>query len=183
MNTIDSITIRPETPNDIPAIRAVHDAAFGRNVESHLVDLLRERGRSSLSLVAELDGRIVGHVLFSPVTVDDEDQADATGVGLAPIGVLPELQNRDIGGRLTRDALERCRADGWRYAVVLGHPPYYPRFGFRTASGFGLKNEYDVDEPFMAMELVPGGLPPNGGMIRYAPEFAEVLAEAEGQKN
>src|SRR5574341_1853240 len=168
------IVIRPEEPRDIAAIRKVVEEAFGQPAEANLVDALRRNGKATLSLVAEDDGQIVGHILFSPVTIESGDDQFA-GIGVAPMAVLPESQSRGIGSLLVKRGLERCREAGHQFAVVLGHPEYYPRFGFVPASRFHLRCEYEVaDEVFMAMELREGALQNRAGMARYQPEFNEV---------
>jgi putative acetyltransferase len=160
--------VRPEQPGDIPAIRAVHTSAFPADAEARLVDALRAAGRLSVSLVAEDAGRVVGHVAFSPVSVDGAPG----GLGLAPLAVTPDCQRRGAGGLLVRAGLEAAAQCGAGFVVVLGHPGYYPRFGFRRAGELGLGNEYGADEAFMVRELRPGSLPA-GGLVTYAPEFAE----------
>lgn len=166
--------IRVEEHEDIAAIRNVNEQAFGQLAEADLVDALRRNGKAALSLVAEEDDHIVGHILFSPVTLET-DAGELIGVGLAPVAVLPEFQNRGVGSALVERGLEICREAGHRFAVVLGHPNYYPRFGFIPASRFGIKREYETpDENFMAMELRGGALRNQAGMARYQPEFNEV---------
>lgn len=165
--------IRFEEPRDIAAIRKVVEEAFGQPAEADLVDALRRNGKAALSLVAEVNDRVVGHILFSPVTVETGD-GELVGIGLAPLAVLPEFQNRGVGSALVEHGLERCREAGHRFAIVLGHPDYYPRFGFVPASRFGIKSKYDTpDEHFMAMELREGALQNQAGMARYQPEFDE----------
>lgn len=165
-------TIRPETPADIDAVRAVHKAAFPNPTEAGLVDRLRASGKAKVSLVAEVEGQIVGHILFSPVTISGPTGDVATGLGLAPLAVLPDVQRRGIGSRLTREGLDACRNGGYSFVVVLGHPTYYPRFGFERADPRGIGNEYGADEAFMVLELLPGSLPAEG-LAKYAAEFAE----------
>jgi putative acetyltransferase len=114
-------------------------------------------------------GAVVGHVLFSPVTVAGAPD----GIGLAPLAVLPAHQRRGVGSALVREGLEACRRLGCPFVVVLGHPGYYPRFGFRRAAGAGLGNEYGADEAFMVLALRPGSLPAGGGLVRYGPDFGE----------
>ncbi|MCP3919788.1 MAG: N-acetyltransferase [bacterium] len=160
--------VRTETPADHEAVRNVHALAFGGPGEAALVDALRAAGKGRVSLVAEVDGEIVGHCLFSPMTVE----GDAVVLGLAPVGVLPAWQSRGAGSALIRKGLETCHADA---VVVLGHPSYYPRFGFVPASRFGLMSEYDVpDDHFMALELRPGALHDMRGVARYASEFGDL---------
>ncbi len=162
------LIIRTEEPGDIAAIHHVNQQAFGRAAEADLVDALRRNGKATLSLVVEDDGRVIGHILFSPVMIESGDDQFA-GVGLAPVAVLPERQNEGIGSLLVEEGLDRCRAAGHPFAVVLGHQAYYPRFGFVPASQFGIRSEYDVaDEHFMIIELQKDAL------LRYQPEFNEV---------
>ena len=153
-------------------VRAVNEAAFGQRVEADLVEALHRANVVVVSLVAELDGYIVGHILFSPVSVDG---TSTPLVGLGPMAVLPQFQRRGIGGLLIREGLERCRESGIEGTVVVGHPEYYPRFGFRPAHQFGLHCEYDVPpEVFMTLELVPGSLHHVTGLVRYHQAFANV---------
>jgi putative acetyltransferase len=168
------MTVRPEKPEDIPAIRIVNRRAFGGAAEADLVDALRRNGKTVISLVAEDDGLIVGHIFFSPVAIQSKG-AGFTGVGLAPLAVIPEKQNQGIGSMLVEHGLRRCREERHPYVVVLGHPDYYPRFGFVPASRFGIKSEYDVaDEVFMVMELRESALSECAGVAKYQPEFNEV---------
>jgi putative acetyltransferase len=164
--------IRPEKHEDIPAIRIVNERAFASPAEADLVDALRRNGKATISLVADDDGRVVGHILFSPVTIETNER-ELTGVGLAPMAVVPERQNQRIGSMLVEQGLRRCREEGHRFVVVLGHPDYYPRFGFVPANRFNIKSEYNVaDEVFMAMELQEGALQDQGGIVKYQPEFS-----------
>jgi putative acetyltransferase len=166
--------VRPEKSEDIPAIRIVIERAFGRPAEADLVDALRRNGKAAISLVAEDDGRIVGHILFSAVTIQSIETG-LTGIGLAPLAVIPDRQNQRIGSMLTEHGLKRCREEDYPFVVVLGHPNYYPRFGFVPASRFGIKSEYNVaDEVFMVMELREGALSGCAGVVKYQPEFNEV---------
>ena len=165
---MSGIAIRRERPGDEQAIHRVNESAFGGLDEAAIVHALRANGGMTLSLVAELDGAVVGHILFSSVSIEPE----GTAVGLAPMAVLPGQQRRGIGGRLVRESLELLRAAGHDAVVVLGHPEYYPRFGFVRASRFGLRCEFECpDEAFMAMELTPGTLTGRSGIVRYRSEF------------
>ena len=164
------LSIRPEQPADVAAIYAVHAAAFPSEGEARLVDALRAAGRLSLSHVAVEDGKVVGHVAFSPVTV----AGTTTGVGLGPVAVLPDRQKRGIGERLIRQGLEDCRRAGFTFVVVLGEPAYYTRFGFEPAGDWGLVDEYGGGNAFQAQELKPEAIPRGAGLVRYAPEFAAV---------
>jgi putative acetyltransferase len=168
------ILVRTEQPKDVEAVRRVNVLAFGRASEGALVDALRGADGVTLSLVAEVDGQVVGHILFSPVEIDRDGGHDVA-VGLAPMAVLPDHQRHGIGSRLVRAGLERLRGAGHGAVVVLGHPDYYPRFGFTRASRFGLRWEVECpDEAFMALELREGFLGTRPGIIRYRPEFSAV---------
>lgn len=167
------VVIRPEQPSDVDAVHAIHASAFPTDAEARLVDALRAAGRLSVSLVAVDACRVVGHVAFSPVSVEGV----AGGLGLAPLAVIPDCQHQGIGGHLVRDGLAAAARSGAGFVVVLGHPEYYPRFGFRRAGEVGLSNEYGADEAFMVLELQPGSLPTGGGLVTYGAEFA-ALGEA-----
>ena len=178
------MVIRPEQPGDVAAIHAVHASAFPTDAEARLVDGLRAGGHLSLSFVADDEGRIVGHVAFSPVTL----AGTADGLGLAPLSVTPKHQRTGIGSQLVQAGLAAAASAGIRFVVVLGHPGYYPRFGFRRAAEVRLRNEYGADEAFMVLELRPGSLPPGGGLVRYGAEFsawgrAEPVAAADGGRD
>jgi putative acetyltransferase len=152
----------------------VERAAFARAEEADLVDRLRASVRPYVSLVAEVDAEVVGHIFFSPVTIAAAP-ANLQPMGLAPMAVLPARQRLGIGGGLIRAGLDACRGLGAGAVVVLGHAGYYPRFGFVPAVRFGLRCEYPVpDEAFMALELRSGALSGVAGLVRYAPQFAGV---------
>jgi putative acetyltransferase len=172
------IAIRPERAEDGEAIFGVHAAAFPTDAEARLVQVLRAGGKAVVSLVAEAAGAVVGHVLFSPVTVDDRP-GPRPGVGLAPLAVVSAQQRRGIGARLVAAGLEASRRAGMGFAVVLGEPAYYTRFGFRRARAAGLGNDHGVDEEFMVLELQAGALAGVSGVVRYGPEFAMVTGAAD----
>jgi putative acetyltransferase len=163
-------TIRPERPEDVPAIRVVHEAAFPTRAEADLVERLRAQGKAAVALVAEDKGRIVGHILFSPVTL--EPAAEIVGFALAPVAVLQDHEKHGVGRRLVQNGLAECHARGAGFVVVLGEPAYYGRLGFGPAARHGLRNEYDAGEEFMVFKLEAGALPPPGTLVKYAPEFA-----------
>ncbi len=171
------IEIRQEVPDDVPAVRNVNEQAFGGTAEAHLVDLLREAKKAVVSLVALDRNRVVGHILFSPITVT-QAPANFRGVGLAPMSVLPEFQNQGIGSRLVQDGLEACKRTGYDAVVVLGHSKYYPRFGFSSAKDYGLDNEYNALDSFMVLELKEGVLKTISGLVKYAPEFEMLDADS-----
>jgi putative acetyltransferase len=162
--------IRPETTADAAAIRRVHEAAFPTAAEADLVERLRASSKAVIALVAEDEGLIVGHILFSPVAL--QPRAGTVGLGLAPVAVLPDHEKHGVGRRLVQNGLAECRAWGAGFVVVLGEPEYYGRFGFEPASEHGLLNENQADPKFMVFELKTGALPPRGTLIKYAREFA-----------
>lgn len=179
------MTIRYEQTGDAVAIFAVHAESFSSDAEARLVDLLRTAGRLTVSLVAEVDGHVVGHVAFSPVTVALEPSAvkRSPGVGLAPVAVVEAFRRQGVAGELIRTGLLACRDRGYGWAVVLGEPAYYGRFGFRAAAEFGLSDEYGGGPAFQAIELTSGALPRNAGLVRYAPEFAMFGESDAGAKH
>ena len=166
------IEIRAEQEGERQEIRQVIVAAFGGDTEANLVELLRDRNKAPVALVAVSNNKIVGHVMFSPVTITLAPKV-FRAVGLAPLSVLPEFQRQGIGSMLAREGLKKCAVAGFEMAVVLGDPDYYPRFGFSRASLYGLGNKYGADEHFMAIELKNGALDKISGIVRYSPEFKE----------
>ena len=170
--TGDVFQIRAETSADLEGIQKVHRSAFNSPAEAHLVDMLRAGGKASISLLAEMSAEIAGHILFSPVSIDPP--APGWGaLGLAPLGVIPERQRQGIGSALVNQGLERCRLLDIHLVVVLGDPAYYARFGFQLAIDHGLRNEYQADDHFMVLELIPGELAKFTGLVKYAAEFSE----------
>jgi putative acetyltransferase len=170
------VNIRPFNSGDAEAVREVHLKAFaGREDEARLVESLHAADAAPVSLVAvdSSSGGVVGHVLFSPVEIDNGG-SNIRVVGLAPVGVLPEYQGQSVGSHLIRAGLDACREGDYDAVVLLGEPGYYSRFGFERASGHGLSNEYGVDEYFMVVELRSGALAGSGGTVRYRPEFGQV---------
>ncbi|MCF6284384.1 MAG: N-acetyltransferase [Candidatus Hydrogenedentes bacterium] len=162
--------LRSEKEYDREAVYAVHESAFETSAEARLVDALREQAKPIISLVAEKNGAVVGHILFSPVSLSEHPALMV--MGLAPMAVLPAHQRKGIGSALVRAGLQRCRRLGFAAVVVLGHPEYYPRFGFSPASKFGIDSEYDVpDDVFMILELHPDTLDGKHGIIKYHSAF------------
>lgn len=161
--------IRDETPNDYETIRSVNCAAFGGDAEARLVDALRHAGLVVASLVYEVEQTVVGHALFTKL--------DATGLrvaALAPVAVAPPCQHRGIGSSLIRSGIERCRDAGCDAIVVLGHPTYYPRFGFSAALGRRVRSPYaEHGDAWMALELRPGALAHITG-LHYPAPWSEV---------
>ncbi len=168
------IEIRRETEGDYSEVRLINELAFDHEGEANLVEGLRENASPCISLVAVDGEKVVGHIFFSPVTVQSENDS-FTAIGLAPMAVLPERQNEGIGSLLVRDGLEECKREGHSIVVVLGHADYYPRFGFVTAKTKGLSSEYSVpDENFMVVELTPDALNGCGGLVLYHSEFRKL---------
>jgi putative acetyltransferase len=167
------IVVRTERLADQAAVGEIHRLAFRRPNEAKLVEALRRSPGyiPKLSLIADRDGRVVGHILFTRVQITDANRQTPT-LSLAPMAVLPEYQRQGIGSALVRSGLEAARKLGHRHVVVLGHPEYYPRFSFVVASVKGLRCGYDVpDAAWMVHELVPGSLTGVSGMVRFPPEF------------
>jgi len=167
------VLICTEQDEDVLAVHAVNVSAFETSAEANLVDALREQANPVVSLVAEESGTVVGHILFSPVTLSG--CPDMMLMGLAPMAVRPEHQRQGIGSELVRTGLKRCRQLDCVAVIVLGHPKFYPRFGFSPASRFGIDSEYDVpDETFMAVELVPNALSDKHGQVQYHAAFSNL---------
>jgi putative acetyltransferase len=165
--------IRPEAEADRAAVRAVNEAAFATSLEADLIEALRDKGVRSISLVAEVAGEVVGHILFSPVSLTQHPQLDVMGLG--PMAVSPEHQSKGIGSALVNHGLAACKRLGCHAVVVIGHAHYYPRFGFVPASRHALRSEYDVpDDVFMVTELAAGALRGVSGLIRYDAAFGGV---------
>jgi putative acetyltransferase len=166
--------IRAERSEDVEAVRRVNVAAFGRESEADLVDTLRGVA-STFSFVAVKSGQIVGHVFFSPVEISGACADDLFVLGLAPVAVLPDHQRKGIGSSLIQHSLEECARLGCKAVVVLGHPEYYPKFGFVPAKEKGLRCEYTVpDEVFMVLKLESGALEGCVGMVKYRSEFNQL---------
>ena len=166
--------IRPENPDDLNIIREINISAFGDETEADLVDALRKSGIPLISLVAEEDKTLIGHIMFSPVTIDNGCSA-ISAAGLAPMSVLPEFQRKGIGSMLVKEGLEHCKKAGYSGVVVLGHPEYYPKFGFVPSVKYGIKSEYDVPENvFMILELSERALKDCHGTVKYHEVFMQL---------
>ncbi len=170
-----TITIRLEQPQDRATVFEVNRLAFARDHEARLVDRLRETsGPSSISLVAEINKQVVGHVLFSPIVIEGTN-GQTQAIALAPLAVHPRFQYRGVGTALVREGLAACRKAGHRIVVVLGHPDYYGRFGFTSATDRGVHPPFEIQPgALMALELVPGALAGVNGTVHYPPAFDEV---------
>jgi putative acetyltransferase len=171
------LIIRPENLTEAAAIYALNKLAFdGRDAEPRLVDAIRESDGfiPELSLVAELDGQIVGHILFSRIHIATADQ-QVPVLALAPMAILPEYQKQGIGSELIGHGLEQSERLGWEIVIVLGHPDYYPRFGFSAELAKPLECPYgDVGDTWMALELTPGALKNVRGNVVYPSAFDNV---------
>jgi putative acetyltransferase len=164
--------VRLERAEDQAAVGEVNRLAFGREEEGRLVEALRAGGHARLSLVAEDEGRIVGHILFSGLPiVKQRDEINA--LALAPMAVIPQHQRRGIGSMLVREGLRTCAERGHRIVIVVGHPGYYPRFGFSARLAERLTAPLSGDA-FMALELSPGALEDVEGEVAYPPPFRNV---------
>jgi putative acetyltransferase len=168
------VTIRPERVEDAPRVRQVNELAFGQPAEADLIEKLRRACTDSLSLVAEED-EVVGHILFTPVAVEGAGQR-VLGMGLGPMAVLPARQRRGIGSQLVRRGLDILRGHGCPF-VVVGHPDYYPRFGFEPASVHGLACQWEgvPDAAFMVLVLDERAMAGVSGVATYREEFSEVV--------
>jgi putative acetyltransferase len=167
------VLIRAEEKGDCAAVHALNASAFETPAEANLVDALRTHAQPVVSLVAEDSGSLVGHIFFSPVSL--LGHAPLRIMGLAPMAVMPRLQRKGIGSALVRAGLDRCKELGFGAVVVLGHPQYYPRFGFLPSTRFGIRCEYEAPEgAFMVVELQSGLLRGVSGTIKYHAAFRNV---------
>lgn len=166
-----SIEVRRERPGDEAAVRRVETEAFGRPNEADVVDLLRAKCPEGVSLVAEVSGEIVGHILFEPAIIEG-DQGTLAGVGLGPLAVLPAYQRRGVGSALVRAGIAETRAAGHPYVIIIGHPWYYPRFGFTSPAPYGVRYKPDHGEAFMILVFDEHAVRAHPGVARERPEFA-----------
>ena len=162
--------VRAETAADYPLVADLTRSAFDNNAEVVLIERLRQTCDGYLSLVAEQRGQLVGHIMFSPVTLGKHSKIKL--MALAPMAVSDVLHHQGIGSALVRSGLELCRKHGISAVVVLGHPGYYPRFGFTPARGFNISSPWQVpDNTFMLLELMPGALKGLSGQVQYHSAF------------
>lgn len=162
------IGIRAEQPGDLEAVREVNRRAFGREDEGRIIDALRANGAVLLSLIASVQGRVVGHIMYSPLFVGEVE-----GAALGPMAVVPEHQRQGVGSVLVRTGNEQLTRAGCPFIAVVGHPGFYPRFGFRPASSYRITCEWNVpDEAFMALVLDEAKMRAVAGVATYRPEFS-----------
>jgi putative acetyltransferase len=169
--TPEKLEIREERPDDVRAVRDLNRRAFGQDQESNIVDALRANGSALLSLVATLDDKVVGHIMYSPAVIDDSIR----GAALGPMAVLPEYQRQGIGTELIEAGNRKLKDAGCLFILVVGHADYYPRFGFRPAREHGIKCEWDVpDDVFMLLVLDEAKMAGVSGLAKYRHEFSTV---------
>ncbi len=170
------LTFTPETDDDIATIRSLVTAAFRRTSEADLIEAIRVSPNfiPELSLIAAEEGNVLGHILFSPIVIESQG-GTVPALALAPLAVTPPRQHQGIGTQLVQAGLSKCRELDHGIVVVLGEPHYYGRFGFQTASQFGVQPPFPVPEQvFMVLELKPGALINVSGIVRYPAYFDEV---------
>lgn len=170
------IEIRKETINDYPAVYTINSTAFNRKDEARLTDRLRlsDAFVPELSLVATLDNKIIGAIVFTEIHVVDTHK-ETISLSLAPVAVIPEQQNQGAGSQLIQYGLEKARKLGYKSVIVLGHKDYYQRFGFRPAKKWGIEAPFNIpDNAFLALELVEDGLKDVKGIVKYAKEFGDI---------
>jgi predicted N-acetyltransferase YhbS len=176
-----SVNIRKENLIDRSWVIKLTQKAFetleiSNHNEGQLVEKLRKAPTfvEELSLVAELEGKVVGHILFTPIVIDNGEQQFHSLI-LAPVSVLPEFQKKGIGSQLIGAGHQKSKELGFQSAILLGHPEYYPRFGYKPASTWGIKTQLPLpsDDVFMAVELTEGALSKVSGMVVFPPEFGE----------
>lgn len=174
-----SLVIRNELPADTDSIRdctvyAFANSELGHNGEAELIERLRAECPEQVSLVAELNGKIVGHILFTPAVIRGTTEL-ATGMGLAPMSVMPDCQQQGIGSQLVESGLQQLRDSQCAFAMVLGHPDFYARFGFEPAHALGITSEFDgiPDDVFRVAVLQPN-FSCSRGVAQYHPEFSRL---------
>lgn len=173
---MEDLKIRKKIFQDIEAIRAINEKAFGQPQEANLVDKLRSNCDGLLSLVALQDEKIIGHILFSPVTIEGH-QGILKGMGLAPMAVVPEFQRQGVGSQLVETGIEILKKSNCSFIIVLGHPEYYPRFGFEPASRYGIESQWESvpDNAFMILWLDKTIMNQVSGVAKYRDEFNEAM--------
>lgn len=167
------IKIRKEGPGDFTVIKKINDLAFGQEQESKIIDSLRKNCDNLLSFVADDDGKVVGHIMFSPVMISGTEEP-IWGMGLGPMAVLPEYQRRGIGSALVKEGIRILKDRNCPFIILVGHPEYYPRFGFKKASLYRIKCQWEVpEEAFMILVLDESAMSGVSGIAKYRDEFNE----------
>ena len=165
------IEIREERADDVAAVRNMNRRAFGQDQESNIVDALRANGAALLSLVATVNDRVVGHIMYSPLSIG----GNVTGAALGPMAVLPEHQRQGIGSKLVKVGNQKLKDAGYPFIIVVGHADYYPRFGFKRANEHGITCEWDLpDDVFMLLVLDQAKMKSVSGLATYRHEFSSV---------
>lgn len=167
------VLIGNERAGDIEGIRNVNQLAFKGEYEADVIDRLRMNCPEMLSLVAKKGDDVLGHILLSPVCIVQKDASTVAGMGLGPLAVLPAYQRLGFGSALCREGLQRMQAAGYPFVIVLGHPTYYPRFGFVRASTQGITSTYEgvPDDAFMIRIFDEALMAGVAGIAYYRPEF------------
>ena len=170
------VTIRQEQERDIEAVRNLNRIAFDGPAEAQVVDKLREVCDDLISIVAVEDDEVVGHILFSSVTIENGNNV-IRGMGLAPLAVLPNRQKTGIGSALVERGLALLREKEYPFVIVLGHADFYPRFGFVPSSQYNLKSQWQgiPDEAFMILVFDQKSLEGVHGVAKYREEFNEAM--------
>lgn len=175
---MSELIIRSESQKDFRQITKINDIAFNQPNEGLMILALRKNKKfiPELSLVAEINKKLVGHILFFPINIISDEKSYGV-LSLAPMAVLPYLQRKGIGKKLVVEGLKKSKDIGFKAVVVLGHPTYYPKFGFEPASKWNIKPPIEdvPDEASMALELVEGSLKGKAGVIEYPAEYNEAL--------
>ena len=172
-----NVLIRSEEKNDYEAIKKINDLAFNQINEGVMIEKLRDNPEfiAELSLVAVVNDKVVGHILFFPVKIKNDFECKRS-LSLAPMAVHPNFQNKGIGSKLVNEGLKKANECGFNSVIVVGHPNYYPRFGFKPASNWSIRLPMEIpDEAFMAIELKPDGLKNCSGIVEYPKEYEEAM--------
>jgi putative acetyltransferase len=168
--------IRPEKNDDILAIRKINEQAFKQQGEANIVDEMRQCCPEKIALVACEGELIIGYILFTPVVIKTDNESEIKGMGLVPLAVLPEFQNQGIGSELVKAGLTAMREIKTPFVVVLGHPEYYPRFGFVPSSYYGIRSEYAniPEDVFMIYVINETCLKNIKGVAHYRQEWSQL---------
>jgi putative acetyltransferase len=167
--------IRQEHKGDFNEVFEVNKLAFGNDSEANLIDLLRQGNTfvPELSLIATMDNKIIGHILFTKIQIINGDKGETESLALAPMAVRPEFQRQGIGGQLINNGLDRARTLNFKSVIVLGHKHYYPKFGFEPTKKWNITSPFKISDNgnFMGIELVKDGLNGVSGLVKYPKEF------------